>query len=155
MADEINNENNIEYLNQYIGVLNDNLTHMIKQNVIIQTNLQITEKNLAFMVEKDKQNTEEIAQARNLINDNRRLEFRISELEAVASSHKNLADERTRIQIALNETSQEKNKLQAEFNAAQQELMRLRAKSQDNAPVEPPKVEKKTKKPAPKAAGTF
>ena len=141
MADEINNENNVEYLNQYIGVLNDNLTHMIKQNVVIQTNLQITEKNLAFMVEKDKQNTEVMAQARNLINDNRRLEFRISELESVASSHKNLADERTRLQVALNEISQEKNKLVSDFNSLQQEVLRLRSKADQFDKL---KVESKT-----------
>jgi chromosome segregation ATPase len=154
----------VEYLNQYVEVLNNNLAEIIKQNISLQTNLQITEKNLSFMVEKDKNNSETIKQSEELVNKNRELQNKVNELESVTSSYKTLADERSRLQIALNETSQKLNKVEGEFNAVQQELLRLRAKSNEldklkvslNTPAETPKVEKKTKKvTALKSAGTF
>ena len=62
MENELNNQTNnkmsSDYLQFYAESLNENLSNIIKQNIILQTNLKITEQNLAKLVEKDKENFE-------------------------------------------------------------------------------------------------
>ena len=68
--------------------------------------------------------------------DNEEMKYRLIELESTNASYKLVADERMRLQVALNEVSQEKNKLQSEVNTMQQELLRLRSKVEKFEEVE-------------------
>ena len=147
MENELNNQMNSEYLQFYAESLNENLANIIKQNIILQTNLKITEQNLAKLVEKDKENFELLSLTEQIKKDNFEMKSKLMELESNNASYKIVADDRMRLQVALNEVSQEKNKLQSEVNTMQQELLRLRSKVEKFEKVETVETTKSEIKP--------
>lgn len=155
--------NDLTFLNNYTEVMLENVTSIIKQNFIFQTQLKLAENKLAQL--DDARRT-----ADDLINQNKELQAKVSELVGLASSYRNVADDKSRLQVSLNETSQVKNEMQSQLNDMQQELTRLRNQSKEFAelkkenaalkkkyePAEKPvvkKIEKVIQKPA--VAGTF
>ena len=111
--------NDLMFLNTYTEVMLENVTSVIKQNFMFQTQLKLAETKLAQLDDAKKQ-------ADNLLIQNRELQSKVNELTSLTGSYKNVADDKSRLQVSLNETSQAKNQLQADLNAAQQELTRLR-----------------------------
>lgn len=111
--------NDLNFLNTYVTVVDENIAAVIKQNFLFQTQLKIAETKLAQM-------DDAIKVADDLTAQNKELQRRITELVSLTSSYKTVDEDKSRLQVSLNETSQTKNQLQAELNAAQQELARLR-----------------------------
>ena len=70
LNNQTNNQMNSDYLQFYAESLNENLSNIIKQNIILQTNLKITEQNLAKLVEKDKENFELLSLNEQIKKDN-------------------------------------------------------------------------------------
>lgn len=120
----MNLPNDLNFLNTYTGVMHENLSEIIKQNMVIQTQLKLAENQLA-----------QLADAKRVVDtltvQNRDLQTKINELTGLTASYKNVADDKSRLQHSLNENSQEKNQLQAELNSLQQELARLRLQSDE------------------------
>jgi len=155
--------NDLVFLNNYVEVVNDNVSSIIKQNFVFQTQLKMAETKLA-QLEDSKQTVDKLSV------ENKQLNQQITELKNLTSSYKNVSDDKNRLQVSLNETSQVKNHLQSQINDMQQELTRLRAQSEElenlrkenevlKKKLEPEektsvkKVEKVSQKPA--VAGTF
>jgi chromosome segregation ATPase len=111
--------NDLMFLNTYTEVMHDNLVSIIKQNFVFQTQLKIAENKSAQLDDANRR-------ADELLIQNRELQSRVTELSNITSSYKTVADDKGRLQVSLNETSQVKNQLQAELNASHQELTRLR-----------------------------
>jgi chromosome segregation ATPase len=155
--------NDLLFLNNYVEVVNDNVSSIIKQNFVFQTQLKMAETKLA-QLEDAKQTVDKLSI------ENKELMQQISDLRSVAGSYRTVAEDKSRLQVSLNETSQVKNQLQSQINDMQQELTRLRAQSDELATLkkenialkkkyEPEektsvkKIEKVSQKPA--VAGTF
>jgi chromosome segregation ATPase len=155
--------NDLVFLNNYVEVVNDNVSSIIKQNFVFQTQLKMAETKLA-QLEDSKQTVDKLSV------ENKQLNQQITELKNLTSSYKNVSDDKNRLQVSLNETSQVKNQLQSQINDMQQELTRLRAQSDElenlrkenvalKKKLEPEektsikKLEKVSQKPA--VAGTF
>jgi chromosome segregation ATPase len=155
--------NDLVFLNNYVEVVNDNVSSIIKQNFVFQTQLKMAETKLA-QLEDSKQTVDKLSV------ENKQLNQQITELKNLTSSYKNVSDDKNRLQVSLNETSQVRNQLQSQINDMQQELTRLRAQSEElenlrkenevlKKKLEPEektsvkKVEKVSQKPA--VAGTF
>jgi chromosome segregation ATPase len=111
--------NDLNFLNIYTEIVQENVSAIIKQNFVFQTQLKIAENKLAVM-------DDAVKNADNLSVQNKELQIKINELTSLTSSYKAVADDKSRLQSSLNETSQVKNQLQADLNAAEQELIRLR-----------------------------
>jgi chromosome segregation ATPase len=116
--------NDLSFLNTYTEVMHDNVTSIIKQNFVFQTQLKIAENKVAQL--EDAKRT-----ADTLSVQNRDLQTKVNELTNLTSSYKNVVDDKGRLQVSLNETSQVKNQLQSQINDMQQELTRLRTKEQE------------------------
>jgi predicted RNase H-like nuclease (RuvC/YqgF family) len=95
---------------------------IIKQNFVFQTQLKLAEVKIAQL--EDARKTVD-----TLTQQNRELQSKVNELTGLTSSYKNVVDDKGRLQVSLNETSQVKNQLQSQINDLQQELVRLRAQS--------------------------
>lgn len=111
--------NDLNFLNTYVAVVDENVSAIIKQNFLFQTQLKIAETRLAQM-------DDAIRRADELTSQNKELQRRITELITLTSSYKTLDEDKSRLQVSLNETSQTKNQLQEELNSSKQELARLR-----------------------------
>jgi chromosome segregation ATPase len=111
--------NDLNFLNNYVEIVNDNVSSIIKQNFVFQTQLKMAETKLA-QLEDSKQTVDK------LTIENKSLQQQITDFNNLTSSYKHVADDKSRLQVSLNETSQIKNQLQADLNAAEQELIRLR-----------------------------
>ena len=160
--------NDLTFLNTYTEVMLENVSSIIKQNFIFQTQLKLAE-NKAAQLEDAKRVVDELSVK------NRNLQNQVNELTNLTTTYKNVSDDKSRLQVSLNETSQSKNQLQSQLNDTQQELTRLRAQSEqfetlktENTKLknkleklEDPKpvatAPKKSEKPTPKLpdAGTF
>lgn len=116
--------NDLKFLNTYTEVMHDNITSIIKQNFVFQTQLKLAEEQLAIL--EDARRT-----ADTLGVENKQLQQKIFELTNLTSSYKNVADDKNRLQVSLNETSQIKNQLQSTINDLQQEILRLKNKVKD------------------------
>lgn len=114
--------NDLNFLNNYTEVLHDNVTLIIKQNFVFQTQLKLAEVKISQL--EDARKTVD-----TLTQQNRELQSKVNELTGLTSSYKNVVDDKGRLQVSLNETSQVKNQLQSQINDLQQELVRLRAQS--------------------------
>lgn len=114
--------NDLNFLNQYTEVILDNVSSIIKQNFVFQTQLKIAENKIAQL--DDAKKTVDALTVQN-----RELQTKVTELSNLTSSYKNVSDDKSRLQVSLNETSQVKNQLQSQINDMQQELTRLRAQS--------------------------
>lgn len=116
--------NDLNFLNTYTEVMHDNVNLIIKQNFVFQTQLKIAEIKIA-----------QLDDARKVVDtltvQNRELQAKVNELTGLTSSYKNVVDDKGRLQVSLNETSQVKNQLQSQINDMQQELTRLRAQSEE------------------------
>jgi chromosome segregation ATPase len=130
--------NDLNFLNNYTEVILENVTSIIKQNFVFQTQLKLAEIKIAQL--DDAKRT-----ADTLSVQNRDLQSKVTELTNLTSSYKNVADDKSRLQVSLNETSQSKNQLQSQLNDAQQELTRLRAQVQQLEELKKENVELKTK----------
>jgi chromosome segregation ATPase len=111
--------NDLSFLNNYVEVVNDNVSSIIKQNFVFQTQLKMAETKLA-QLEDAKQTVDK------LTIENKELVQQITDLKNLTSSYRTVSDDKSRLQVSLNETSQVKNQLQADLNTAGQELVRLR-----------------------------
>jgi chromosome segregation ATPase len=156
--------NDLNFLNTYTEVVQENVSAIIKQNFVFQTQLKLAENQLAIL--EDAKRTVDALSIQN-----KNLQSKVDELTDLTSTFKNSIDDKSRLQVSLNEESQIKNQLQAQMNDMQQELTRLRNQSEqyeimkkENAAmkkklgVEEPKSNKKTEKPAVQKeaiAGTF
>lgn len=162
--------NDLNFLNNYTEVILENVTSIIKQNFVFQTQLKLAEIKIGQLDDAKKV-------ADELTVKNRELQTKVNELTNLTSSYKNVTDDKSRLQVSLNETSQAKNQLQTQFNDMQQELTRLRSQSaqfddlkKENAkllnkiekletpievPQEPVIATKKTSKTKTAIAGTF
>lgn len=109
----------VTFVNQYTETLYENFDAIIKQNIMFQTKLKIAEKELA--IKEDTQN-----QVGTLTDENRELKSKVSQLESASANYKVVHEDKSRLQVALTENSQEKNKLQSSLNDVTQELTRLR-----------------------------
>jgi chromosome segregation ATPase len=116
--------NDLVFLNNYVEVVNDNVSSIIKQNFVFQTQLKMAETKLA-QLEDSKQTVDKLSI------ENKQLNQQLTELKNLTSSYKNVSDDKNRLQVSLNETSQFKNQLQSQINDMQQELTRLRAQSEE------------------------
>jgi chromosome segregation ATPase len=116
--------NDLTFLNTYTEVVQENVSAIIKQNFVFQTQLKMAENKLAVM-------DDAIRNADNLSVQNKELQTKINELLSLTSSYKTVADDKSRLQSSLNETSQVKNQMQTQLNDMQQELTRLRLKTDD------------------------
>jgi len=158
MTDDLN------FLNHYTETLHENFDAIIKQNIVFQTNLKLAEKELAILADAK-------TNIGKLTDENRELKGRIGQLEQLMSSLKTVDEDKSRLQFALNETSQSSNSLKAEVNSLNQELTRMKLQVQQ-IPVlkkEKAELEKKlakdlvegtvssaaTKKVVKSSAGTF
>jgi chromosome segregation ATPase len=153
----------VTFLNNYTEILFDNFSAVIKQNIQFQTQLKMAEQQLAIL-DDAKRHVDKLSV------ENRTLNERVNELTSLTSSYKNVSEDKGRLQVSLNETSQVNNQLQSQINDAQQELTRLRAQSselqnlrkenkllKDKLGIEEEKEEKPVKKitTKPATAGTF
>jgi len=111
--------NDLNFLNQYTETLHENFDAIIKQNIVFQTNLKIAEKELAILNDAK-------SNVGKLTDENRELKGRIGQLEQLMGGLKTVDEDKSRLQIALNETSQTTNSLRAEVNSLNQELARLK-----------------------------
>lgn len=116
--------NDLTFLNTYTEVVQENVSAIIKQNFVFQTQLKIAENKLALL-------DDAVRNADNLSVQNKELQTKINELVNLTSSYKTVADDKNRLQSSLNETSQVKNQMQAQLNDMQQELTRLRLKADE------------------------
>jgi chromosome segregation ATPase len=114
--------NDLTFLNNYTEVMLENVTSIIKQNFVFQTQLKMSELKVAQLDDAKKV-------ADELSVKNRELQSKVTELTNLTSSYKNVTDDKSRLQVSLNETSQAKNQLQSQINDMQQELTRLRNQS--------------------------
>jgi DNA repair exonuclease SbcCD ATPase subunit len=114
--------NDLTFLNNYTEVILENVTSIIKQNFVFQTQLKMSELKSAQLDDAKKV-------ADELTVKNRELQSKVTELTNLTASYKNVTDDKTRLQVSLNETSQSKNQLQSQLNDMQQELTRLRNQS--------------------------
>lgn len=112
----------VTYLNNYTEILFDNFSAVIKQNIQFQTQLKIAEQQLAILDDAKRQLDKFSVENKALIE-------RINELTSLTSSYKIVSEDKGRLQVSLNETSQTNNQLQSQLNDAQQELTRLRAQA--------------------------
>lgn len=152
-------------MNAYVEIVDENLASIIKQNFIFQTQLKLSETKIAQLEDVKKQYD-------LLVNQNKDLSQKVNDLTNLTSSYRTIDEDKGRLQVALNESSQTKNQLQSELNSANQELARLRSqvgeidklRAENNSLKEEltPKTSiKKQDKPADKAqnskatAGTF
>lgn len=111
--------NDLNFMNHYTETLHENFDSIIKQNMVFQTNLKIAEKELAVL--KDAKSN-----VGTLTDENRELKGRIGQLENLMGGLKTVDADKSRLQVALNETSQTTNSLKAEINSLNQELVRLK-----------------------------
>ena len=116
--------NDLTFLNMYTEVVQENVSAIIKQNFVFQTQLKMAENKLALL-------DDAVRNADNLSVQNKELQTKINELISLTSSYKTVADDKSRLQSSLNETSQVKNQMQAQLNDMQQELTRLRLKADE------------------------
>jgi hypothetical protein len=116
--------NDLNFLNIYTEIVQENVSAIIKQNFVFQTQLKIAENKLAVM-------DDAIRNADILSVQNKELQTKINELTSLTSSYKAVADDKSRLQSSLNETSQVKNQMQTQLNDMQQELSRLRLKEEE------------------------
>jgi chromosome segregation ATPase len=114
----------LKFLNAYSEVVNDNLNSIIKQNMVFQTQLKLAQEQLDILDDAKKT-------ADRLSVENRQLQDKVNELINLTSSYKDAADDKSRLQVSLNETSQVKNQLQSTINDMQQEILRLTNKLKD------------------------
>lgn len=111
--------NDLNFLNTYVEVVNENVASIIKQNFVFQTQIKMMEIKLAQMEDA-------VRRADELTVANRDLQQKVNDLNNLTSTFKNVNEDKGRLQISLNETSQVKNQLQADLNAAEQEIARLK-----------------------------
>ena len=116
--------NDLKFLNTYTEVMQDNINSVIKQNFIFQTQLKLAEEQLAVL--DDAKRTVD-----KLTVENKELTQKVHELSNLTSSYRNVADDKSRLQVSLNETSQVKNQLQSKINDMEQVIMRLENKVKD------------------------
>lgn len=116
--------NDLNFLNTYTEIVQENVSAIIKQNFVFQTQLKIAENQLAVL--DDAKRTVDALSV-----ENKELLERINELNSLTSSYRNVADDKSRLQNSLNESSQVKNQLQSQINDMQQELTRLRKQSEE------------------------
>lgn len=116
--------NDLKFLNTYTEVMQDNINAVIKQNFIFQTQLKLAEEQLAVL--EDAKRTVD-----KLTVENKELIQKVNDLSNLTSSYRTVADDKTRLQVSLNETSQVKNQLQSRINDMQQEVLRLQNKVKD------------------------
>ncbi len=109
----------VNFLNVYTETLYENFDAIVKQNVMIQTRIKIAEKELTLLADAK-------VQVGTLTDENRELKSRVEQLQALTSSYKNVADDKSRLQSALNENSQVTNSMVSELNDTKQELVRLK-----------------------------
>jgi chromosome segregation ATPase len=112
-------QNDLNFLNSYIEVVDENLSSVIKQNFVFQTQLKLAQTKISQLEAEKKR-------ADDLLNQNKELQQKVNTLTNLYSGVSTLDADRGRLQVALNETSQTKNQLQSELNSAQQEIARLR-----------------------------
>ena len=116
--------NDLTFLNTYTEIVQENVSAIIKQNFVFQTQLKMAENKLAIL-------DDAVRNADNLSVQNKELQTKINELLSLTSSYKTVADDKSRLQSSLNETSQVKNQMQTQLNDMQQELTRLRLKADE------------------------
>lgn len=116
--------NDLKFLNTYTEVMQDNINAVIKQNFIFQTQLKLAEEQLAILDDAKKT-------VDKLSVENKQLLERVNELTSLTSSYRTVSDDKSRLQVSLNETSQIKNQLQSTINDLQQEILRLKNKAKD------------------------
>ena len=109
--------NDLTFLNTYTEVVQENVSAIIKQNFAVD----------------------------DLTAQNRELQTKVAELTHLTSSYRNVSDDKSRLQVSLNETSQVKNQLQSQINDLQQELTRLRAQSEELTTVKKENARLKSK----------
>lgn len=110
--------NDLNFLNAYVDVVNENVALIIKQNFVFQTQIKMMETKLAQMDDAVKR-ADELSVA------NRELQQKVNDLANLTASFKNIDEDKTRLQLSLNENSQVKNQLQSRLNDALQEIARL------------------------------
>ena len=93
--------NDLTFLNTYTEVVQENVSAIIKQNFVFQTQLKIAENNLAQFEDTKRAVDDLTAQ-------NRELQTKVAELTHLTSSYRNVSDDKSRLQVSLNETSQVK-----------------------------------------------
>ena len=106
-----------EFSNAYQEILLDNLVSIIKQNFVFQTQLKLVEK-----VGKDREELQKKIDEVSSLYNNAKIE--ISQLQGFrtkAEQNSSAHEEKSRIQVALNESMKKNTNLQKEIEAIKQE----------------------------------
>lgn len=112
----------VEFSNAYQEILLDNLTAIIKQNFIFQTQIKLAEKVGKEKEELSNKFEEVNTNYEKLKNDYKQLEVYKSKAEQNNSAH----EEKSRIQSALNDEMKKSSLIKTDLQNAQNELEKLK-----------------------------
>jgi len=106
-----------DFSNAYQDILFDNLVSIIKQNFIFQTQLKLVEKN-----NKDREDLQKkVEELTNLYNASKAEVSQLQPFKAKAEQNSSAHEEKSRIQVALNESMKKNSTLQKEIDTIKQE----------------------------------
>ena len=111
----------VEFTNMFQDTVLENLTAVIKQNVVYQTQIKLMEKDLQQKVELQDKYNKLILECDQLKNISQDLEIYKSRADINQSAH----DEKSRIQTALNETLRKVSLLENENNTLRETIKKL------------------------------
>lgn len=111
----------VEFANMFQETVLENLTAVIKQNVVYQTQIKLMEKDLQQKVELQDKYNKLILECEQLKNISQDLEIYKSRADINQSAH----DEKSRIQTALNETLRKVSLLENENNTLRETIKKL------------------------------
>lgn len=111
----------VEFTNMFQETVLENLTAVIKQNVVYQTQIKLMEKDLQQKVELQDKYNKLILECEQLKNISQDLELYKSRADINQSAH----DEKSRIQTALNETLRKVSLLENENNTLRETIKKL------------------------------
>jgi hypothetical protein len=112
----------VDFTNTYQEILLDNLTAIIKQNFIFQTQLKIAENNSKENQETKKKLEELTALYNTARSELSQLNVYKSKSESNSSAH----EEKNRIQSALNDAMKKNSSLQKELETKNSEIVKLK-----------------------------
>ena len=111
----------VEFANMFQETVLENLTGVIKQNVVYQTQIKLMEKDLQQKAELQEKYNKLILECEQLKNISQDLELYKSRADVNQSAH----DEKSRIQTALNETLRKVSMLENENNSLRETIKKL------------------------------
>lgn len=111
----------VEFANMFQETVLENLTGVIKQNVVYQTQIKLMEKDLQQKAELQEKYNKLILECEQLKNISQDLELYKSRADVNQSAH----DEKSRIQTALNETLRKVSLLENENNTLRETIKKL------------------------------